>query len=173
MTHPNSYVAKNNLCVIENFKVCMTLECDTSYSGSTFLTKNSELIVDISKPLTQQTVYLTPITSGGVIKPLPIQILVCGNEVLEPRKSGAIINLLPFPITGFFEFQLSSLFTNSDFRCPINKFSLISESKGELTTDQKKSVTLIDNKQLKIDKSRPGDFNFYVKATSTGGVEAM
>ena len=30
----------------------------------------------------------------------------------------------------------------------------------------------MENKLLKIDKSIPGDFNFYVKATSIGGVEA-
>jgi hypothetical protein len=64
--------------------------------------------------------------------------------------------MLPIPMVGFFEFQLSSLFTNSMFSCPISKFSLLSESKGELSKEQLKSVQLIDNRQLKIDKSRPG-----------------
>jgi len=48
--------------------------------------------------------------------------------------------MLPEPAQGFFESDVSLLFNNSDNRCPISDFSVLSESKGELSDEAKKMI---------------------------------
>lgn len=95
---------------------------------------------------------------------------MCGNEIIAKSQQTPIMFMLPEPAQGFFESDVSLLFNNSDNRCPISDFSVLSESKGELSADAKKMIQLV-GKNLKINKSVVGKLNFYVQATSVGDVK--
>jgi hypothetical protein len=171
-SHPNVYVNSIDGCPIEKFKLCDNIACLNDSENPIFTIESNTLKVDLSKPLSEQTVYITPITTGGVMDPQPIKIKVCGGEVVSPKSQNPIISLLPLPISGEFKFDVKTLFDNSDPLCPIRSFKLESSNGAPLVDkDAIKAIKLVDS-TLTIQKSQVIKADFNVVATSTGGAKA-
>ena len=64
-THPNSYVDSNDICGIDYFKVCSSICCNDDKSESDLNISGSELAIDISKSISLNEFYITPVTKGG------------------------------------------------------------------------------------------------------------
>jgi hypothetical protein len=84
VTHPKSYVDSNDLCGIENFKICSSSACIENDTIASHLNiSGSELTIDVSKSMSLNEFYITPITKGGVIDPQLVRLHVCGNEIIQ------------------------------------------------------------------------------------------
>jgi hypothetical protein len=73
----------------------------------------TDLIVDISKPISESKFYITPVTKGGSISPKAIDILVCGNEVITLNNPTKVFVGLPKPVVGTLTYEASDYFTSS------------------------------------------------------------
>ena len=64
-THPNSYVDSNEICGIDYFKVCSSIFCNDDKIESYLNIFGSFLRIDISKSISLNEFYITPVTTGG------------------------------------------------------------------------------------------------------------
>jgi len=118
--HPSSYINKINGCPIKKFMLCAKADCLEESNDSIIKIIGTDLEIDITKPISDAVIFLTPVTTGGVMHPLPIKLKVCGNEIVSPKSKDPIINLLPTPIIGQFKYEVDMLFDNSDPKCPLD-----------------------------------------------------
>ena len=81
-THPNSYVDSNIICGIDYFKICSTIWCSKDDKITHLNISNSELTIDISKSLSLNEFYITPVTKGGITDPQLVKLHICGNEII-------------------------------------------------------------------------------------------
>ena len=83
VSHPNSYIDSSSDCKITSYMLCTDAACAVDSPSTTFSVSGIALAVNISVPITSETVYLSPVTSGNVKSPNAIQIKVCGNETIS------------------------------------------------------------------------------------------
>ena len=157
--HPIEYIEKIEACFITGFKLCLSADCSQEPKSSIYSIAGTDLSINLSNPVTEETMYLTPVTFGGVMDPQKIKIKVCGNEILTTKNVGSLTRKLKEIETGLIKFDVEKLFENSDPLCPIDSYSLKSETGGAFESSD---AIKLSNKTLTIDKSSPIEIKFKV-----------
>ena len=163
-THPNDYIKSINGCQIINFKLCATLECTQELVSNVFAIVDDDLVVNVSVPITEMKVYLTPVTFGGIMDPKLVTIKICGMEIVTTVKVGEIKKFLEEPEPGIFTYEMDKLFENTDPLCPLGDFTLTSGGNPLPSIVGDKLGIKLEKKTLTIDKSKPLETKFYVEA---------
>ena len=101
------------------------------------------------------------------MNPSAINIKVCGNEIITAKDTITIS--LSRPKTGEISYDVSTFFGNSDPKCPIETYSILSEAGVALSNPSLK----LNDLKLTIDTSKSVKINFSVGATSSGGSLAV
>jgi hypothetical protein len=70
--------ASSSDCPISSFRVCDDALCKSK--SASFVVKGSFLSLRLDKPIPKTVKYLTAVTSGGVMLPQPMNVVICGGE---------------------------------------------------------------------------------------------
>jgi hypothetical protein len=93
-------------------------------TSPTFTVSGTNLSVNISNAITSETIYLSPVTPGGVTDPKPITIKVCGNETISLVETGDLkISEMPSDTLTIVN-DVVNWFSTNDVQCPINKYTM-------------------------------------------------
>jgi hypothetical protein len=151
--------ASSTDCPISDFRVCDDALCLTWTTSTSFAINDSILTLSLDKPILNTVKYLTAVTSGGVMLPSPVNVLVCGGEVITlVSTSTKLMNEEMKTETKTMD--VSTYFKNSISDCPITEYSMVGNGSG---------IAILTDKTLRINLSTAGTTEFAIKAATEGG----
>ena len=125
VAHPNTYINNANACSIASYKLCLDVACAQDATSTALSISATDLTANISSPITGETYFLTPVTTGNVMSPHSIKISVCGNELITLKEAEPVLVQLLTSSTDIYTYDdVSDFYINSDPSCVIEKYEM-------------------------------------------------